>query len=257
MKMELAEGRSFDVKMSTDSLNYIVNEEAIKQMGIENPIGKSLRFWRDEPGTIIGVVKNFHHQSLHSPIEPIIIRLDPNQTWNVFAKLDNNHLSKTLGEIEELYKKYEPAYPFQYTFMDDKFKQMYSKELLVGTLSNYAAGLAIFISCLGLFGLTVYTTSQRTKEIGIRKVMGASIPRLVLMLTSKFTVLILLSLLIAFPASYFIMDNWMEDFTFRAGISLEKFLIAGGLALTIAWLTIGYQAIKVSVRNPIDALKYE
>ncbi len=257
MKMELAAGRVFSKDFATDSVNYIINEQTARAMGKDHPVGERLAFWGQE-GQIIGVVKDFHINSLYQAIEPTIIRLDPEDTWMLFVRVEAGKTQDALAGLETLYTTFNPDYPFTYRFLDENYERMYRSEIVIGSLANFFAILAVFIACLGLFGLASYTAEQRAKEIGIRKVLGATVPNLVALLSRDFITLVLIAFVLAAPVAYFALETWfLNDFAYRIEISWPIFLVAGLAALVIAWLTVSYQSIKASLANPVTALRTE
>ena len=256
MKMELASGRDFSRAHATDSVNYLVNERAAAVMGMTDPVGQRLTFWGQE-GEIVGVVKDFHIASLYDEIEPTVIRFDPERAQLIYVRTEAGHTPEAIANLEKVYKTFNPGYPFEYRFLDEQFEQTYQAEAVMGKLANYFAVLAVFIACLGLFGLAAFTAEQRTKEIGIRKVLGAPIATLVLLLSREFTVLVLVAFLITAPVSYFLMNGWLDKFAYHTSLGVGIFALAGVAALAIAWLTVSYQSIRTALANPVDALRTE
>jgi len=260
MGIELIGGRDFDPSYSLDSMNYLVNEAAAKKIGYKDPVGKELTVWGDK-GTIIGLMKDYHHNSLHVPIEPLILRLFKkswNSYWgNVIIKTEKGQTKQALASMERVYKKFNPGFPFKYYFTDDEIMNNYKAEYTVSKLSRYFAFLAIFISCLGLFGLVTFTAEQKTKEIGIRKVLGASVTGIIGMLSKDFIKLVLIAAVIAFPVAWWMMHKWLNDFEYRVNIGWWVFVVAGVAALLIALLTISFQSIKAAIANPVKSLRTE
>ncbi len=256
MDMDVVEGRTHSPAFGADSLSYVINETAALAMGMDQPIGQRLSFWGDE-GVIIGVVRDFHMASLYSEIEPTIIRFDPEQTWMLFVRSVPGQTEEAVASVEEAMKQFNPDYPFEYRFLDQQYDQMYRTEMTVGTLASSFAVLAIFIACLGLFGLASFMTEQRTKEIGIRKVLGADLSGLVLLLTGDFVKLVLIAIVIGIPLAYFGMNQWLSNFAYRIDIGPGTFIAAGLSALVIAWMTVSYQSIRAALSNPVDALRPE
>jgi putative ABC transport system permease protein len=257
-EMELAQGRDFSRDFPTDMQNYIVNEEAVKLMGFEDPVGKLFSIWQNE-GQIIGVVKNFHSRPLHNTIEPLVLTL-AQQNWgpsNVFLRISPENISQTLDDLAKIWKKFAPNYPFDFLFLDEDFEQLYSTDQRTGTIFKYFAILAIFISCLGIFGLAAFTAEQRTKEIGIRKVLGASISGIVSLISREFVILLTLANAIAWPIAYFLTKRMLNNYAYRTSITLWIFLIAGALAYSIALMTVSYQAFRAARIDPARALRYE
>jgi ABC-type antimicrobial peptide transport system permease subunit len=257
-EMELVDGRDFSRDFPTDIQNYIVNEEAIKFMGLEDPVGKLFSIWENE-GQIIGVVKNFHSRPLHNEIEPLVLTLAQNN-WGpnyVFLRIGPENISQTLDDLAKTWKKFAPNYPFDFQFLDEAFEQLYRTDQRTGTIFKYFAILAVFISCLGIFGLAAFTAELRTKEIGIRKVLGASLSGIVSLISREFVMLLTLANVIAWPIAYFLMKRMLNNYAYRTNITLWIFLIAGVLAYSIALLTVSFQAIKAARTDPARALRYE
>jgi len=219
--------------------------------------------WGDK-GTIIGLMKDYHHNSLKVPIEPLILRLFK-QSWtresgywgNVIVRTEKGKTKQAIASMEKLYKQYNPGFPFKYYFTDDEIAKNYKAEYTVSKLSKYFAFIAIFISCLGLFGLVTFTAEQKTKEIGIRKVLGASVTGIVRMLSKDFLKLVLIAAIIAFPVAWWAMHTWLANFAYRVDIGWWVFIVAGVAALLIALLTISFQSIKAAIANPVKSLRTE
>ncbi len=257
--MEVVQGRSFQSGSAADMNNFVINEEAAKYMGMENPIGQRLKFWQNE-GMIIGVVKNYHHVSLHREIMPHIFSVNPrnfNALRFIFIKIASQNIPDTLNYIRETTTKFAPSFPYEYAFLDQGLEDLYQNEQKLGKIFSTFAFLAIFISCLGIFGLASFTAEKRTKEIGIRKVMGASVSHIVMLLSKEFSRWILLANIIAWPIAWYAMHKWLQNFAYRSSMNPLLFLLAGMLSMIIAALPIGYQAIKAAVADPIDSLRYE
>ncbi|MFT5641776.1 MAG: putative ABC transport system permease protein [Cyclobacteriaceae bacterium] len=257
MVLELVTGRWFSKDYGSDSTKIVLNEAAIKVMGFtpEKAIGENIQLWEEYDLEIIGVIKDFHYQSIHSTVDPAMFRLD--ETEHVAVRLEKGNQMSTMKAIKELYESFSPGFIFEYEFLDQSYQELYSSEKRVGTLSAYFAGFAILISCLGLFGLAAFTAERRLKEIGIRKVLGASTTQIVLMLSNDFTKLVLLSIVLALPISYYFMNQWLDNFAYKIDLSIWIFVSAAMLSLAIAWLTVGYQAIKAANVNPAKCLKDE
>jgi putative ABC transport system permease protein len=255
--IEMKEGRTFSKIFGSDSSKIIFNEAAIKLMDIKDPIGKGVTQW-GENKQIIGITKDFHFESLYTKVNPLFFMLAPTG-WpmKVMIKINNGTEKETINELRKFYEKYNPGYVFQYKFLDDDYQAQYTGEKRVSILSSYFAGLAILISCLGLFGLAAFTAERRRKEIGIRKVFGSSRLNVVYLVTSEFAKLVVISILIALPISFLITRQWLNSFAFRIDLEWRFFLIAGLSAMLIAWLTIGTQAIKTANINPTECLKDE
>jgi putative ABC transport system permease protein len=256
MQVTVIAGRDFSEDLA-DSANYLINEKALRIIGYKDPIGMPLTFWGIK-GTIIGVVKDFHFNSLHVPIEPLIVRLSKGRAWGVaLIRMVPEKTSVALASLEDLHKKLNPEFIFNYQFADEAFTSLYQSEMVVKQLSGYFAFLAIFISSLGLLGLVIFTAEQRTKEVGIRKVLGASISQIATLLSKDFIKLVAISILLSTPVSYYIMKNWLKNFEYQTTIQWWIFVAAAGGAIVIALLTISFQAIKAALANPINSLRSE
>ena len=259
-KIKMVAGRGFSREFGTDTTQAMVlNEAAVKMFGYTSPqqaIGKRFKQWGRE-GKIIGVMKDFHFRSLQQPIKPLSMRIEPGGNNLVSVNVSAANLPATIAAIEKKWKELIPNRPFSYYFLDEFFDRQYRSEERFGKLFLNFAILAIFISCLGLLGLASYSTMQRTKEIGIRKVLGASVSNIVNLLSKDFLKLVAISSLIAFPVAWFAMNKWLQDFAYRIGVSWWIFLMAGILATLIALFTISFQAIKAAIANPVKSLRTE
>ena len=256
LNIQVVEGRSFSKTFATDTLNYIVNEAAVKLMNVNSPIGKSMRFWGEENGKIVGVVKDFHFNSLHNQIAPMIIRCRPNYTWLFYIKTTAGNTQDAIAHMQKTHQKFS-ALPFTYHFLDQAIENGYKEEQKIQQLSSIFALFAIIISCLGLFGLAMFTANQRIKEIAVRKILGANIFVLFKLLSKDFIKLVGLALLIAVPISWYVMNNWIQSFAFHITIQWWMFVLAGALLLFIALLTVSYQTLKVATANPVKSLRTE
>lgn len=258
-EMELAAGRSFSKDISTDSMAYLINEAAARQLGWENPLGQRLSMpaVEREPAPIIGIVKDFHYRSLHEPIAPLYFFME--KTWysQFNLKLDANRIDETLALLEEAWIGIEPNHPFRYTFFDQSFGALHAADRRTGRIIRWFTFLAIFITCLGLLGLSTYTAERRTKEIGIRKVFGASAGQIWLLLSKEILVLVGASVVIATPIAWLVTSNWLENFAYNINLGVGIFLLAGVLAIGIALLTVGYRTMRSALSDPVDALRYE
>jgi len=251
MHLKLKEGHDFSRDFGTDATGYIVNETAVKKIGYQNAIGQPLS-WGDQHGKIIGVLKDFHFSSLHEAIEPLIIRFSENQNWGtILVRTQAGKTKQALAALAKVCKELNSKYPFTYQFSDQEYARLYNNEQLVSKLSNYFAFLAIFISCLGLFGLATFTAEQRTKEIGVRKVLGASVPDIVALLSANFLKPVAVAMLIAFPISWYVMNEWLQKFAYKINIDWWMFAFAGLPVIGIALLTVSYQSIKAAFSNPV------
>ena len=257
MDIKILEGRDFSKDFATDSVGYIVNEAALKKIGYKDPVGKPLTFW-EKKGTIIGVAKDFHFNSLHEPINPLIIRYGEKETYGaVLVRTDPGKTKQAIANLEKLCKQLNPQFPFTYSFSDEEYQKLYKSEQVISKLANSFAFLAIFISCLGLLGLAMFTAEQRTREIGIRKVLGASVTALFTLMSREFIFLVCIALLIASPVAWWLMNNWLQNYAYRTPISWWMFLLAGTLAIIIALITVSFQATKAAIANPIKSLRTE
>jgi len=256
--MQIIQGRSFSREHPTDRENYILNEAALKITELESPIGKMFSCWEDE-GTIIGIVRDFHASSLHDPIKPVIFTMSQRHGSYryVFVKIKPDDIAGTIAYLESKAVEFAPNYPFEFQFLDDVFNRQYGADQRRSKIYQYFTVLAIFISCLGLFGMASFTTEQRTKEIGIRKVLGAAVPDIMALISRDFLVLLIVSNVIAWPMAYFLVDNLLNNYAYRTGISGWIFLASGLAAILIALLTISIKIIRTARSNPVDSLRYE
>lgn len=218
-------------------------------------VGKTITLW-DVPGTVIGVVKDFNFKPVQTRIEPLIMNLN---TWGGIAvvRIQPGKTEATLKALNDIHASLNPAFPFTYNFLDQDLDNQYKGEQRVGSLFNLFAILAIFISCLGLYGLSAYMTEQRSKEIGVRKVLGASVFNVVYLLSQKFTKLIIIAIIIAIPLSWYMISNWLNGFAYRVEIGWAVFVLASVAAVFIAWLTVSYESIKAAIANPVKSIKAE
>jgi len=254
MKFNVLDGRSFSPEFA-DSNNYILNEAAIAYTGIEDPVGK--RFKHNEvEGIIVGVVQNFNYKSIRTKVEPLVIRQGSYNHYMI-SRINSKNMPDTIKKLESIWKSNFPEYPFELHFMDSDFENLYETEQRTGKVFNYFTILAIIICCLGLFGLASFTTEQRTKEIGVRKVLGASVAQIVGLLSSSYLKWVLIANLIAWPAAWYIMNKWLENFAYRIKINPLLFLLAGAAACSVALLTVSIQTVKAANSNPVKALKWE
>lgn len=257
MKLQLLEGRDFSKDLAVDSANYLINESALQKIGYKDPIGMSLSLWGTK-GQIIGVLKDFHFNSLHEPINPLIIKLGEKDDWgSVLIRTEPGKTKQALSGLQAICKKLNPQFPFSYQFADEDYQSLYKNEQVTKRLADYFSILAIFISCLGLLGLAIFTADQRTKEIGIRKVVGASVGDIVTMLSKDILKLVVISSIIAPPVAWFFMKRWLQDYAYRVNISWWIFLLAAALAIVIALITISFQTVKSAMANPVKSLRTE
>jgi hypothetical protein len=256
--VELLEGRAYSKEFPTDSSRIIFNEAGIRAMNMENPIGKHIKLWEEYDLEIVGVVKDFHFQSLHDVVKPLFMFLRPENTWNIMIRIEGGGKEKEIIEsLDKFYSAYNPGFTFDYKFQDEEYTRMYAAEQRVATLSGYFAGFAIIISCLGLFGLAAFTAERRLKEIGIRKALGSSATNIVVLLSSDFTRMVLIAIILGLPVSYWLLHEWLQRFAFHIELEVWYFLLAGSIALFIAWLTVASHAIRAANINPVDCLRDE
>jgi ABC-type antimicrobial peptide transport system permease subunit len=257
MNLQMLAGRDFSKDYGTDSVSFLLNETAVKRIGLTNPVGKPIT-WGRHPGKIIGVMKDFHFNSLHETIEPLIMRLDENWTWGtILVRIKAGKTKQAIAALQKICKGVNPKFPFTYQFSDLEYAKLYASEAVISKLSNIFAFLAIFISCLGLFGLATFTAEQRTKEIGVRKVLGASSTNIVKLLSANFLKPIILAFLIAFPAAWYAMNNWLQQYAYKIDMHWWMFVLAGVLTICIAFITVSYQSIKAAIANPVKSLRTE
>ncbi|GAB4021897.1 ABC transporter permease [Spirosoma koreense] len=256
MNIKLLDGRDFRTDSPADSTNYLINEATAKLMGMKDPVGKEVSFWPGK-GRVIGLMKDFHLNSLHQAIAPLILCFDVRNTSYLMAKTRAGQTQQAIAELERTAKAFNPNYPFNYHFLDEEYESMYRSEQQVNTLINYFGVLAILISCLGLFALAAFTAEQRTKEIGVRKVLGASVSNIVGLLSRDFLLLVLMALVIASPLAWWALNTWLGSFAYQTELPWWIFAVAGVLAVTIAFLTVSYQSIKAALVNPVTSLRSE
>lgn len=260
--VDFAEGRDFDPNIQQDEQEaFIINEAAVEWLGLKNPVGSKFNYtYNVDPikeGKIIGVTENFHYASLHTEVEPIMIHIYQPYNRYLIIRLNTENIQRTVARIENSWTEALPSIPFSYFFLDSFYDNLYTAEANMGTIITYFALLAIIIACLGLFGLASYITEQRTKEIGIRKILGASMASIVKSLSYEFMILVLISNIIAWVPAYLLMQNWLNDFAYRTGIAIWIFALATIVAFIIAFITISFQSIKAAMANPVNAIKYE
>jgi len=263
LKMDMAQGRFFSREFPTDSHAAILNEKAAKLLGWDNPIGKRINNWSTERGnfTVIGVIKDYHYESLHQEIRPQALFLIGGYYNRVESyisvRLNTENVSETVKFVGSTWNAFAPGKPFEYSFLDGDYDNLYTNERQTRSLFSIFSFLAIFIACLGLFGLAAFVADRKTKEIGIRKILGSSVTKIVNNLNKSFVKWVLIANLIAWPAAWYFMNKWLRNFAYRIELSWWMFVLAAVLALLVALLTVSFQSIKAALKNPADALRYE
>lgn len=256
LNIAMKEGRPYSREYVADTNKIIFNEAAVEFMGMTSPIGKKVTIWGKDL-EIVGVMKDFNFQSLHEKIKPLFARLSPKDAYRFMLKIKPGKETAAIDQLEQVYKRYNPGFPLNASFLDESYQRLYAAENRVSVLSRCFAGLAILISCLGLFGLAAFNIQRRSREIGIRKVLGASVGRLVLLLSRDYLKLIGFSLLIAFPVAWWMTGNWLQSFVYHIQRGWGIFLLAGFVVILLTFLTISFQSIKAAVVNPSRSLKSE
>ena len=254
-KMQILDGAGFTGSVS-DSVHFVLNETAVKAARIKDPVGKKFKLW-NKNGTIIGVVKDFHFASMKQTIEPVIFYYQPNEMNRIFIRTNGINADKVIASAEHLWKKYNSGFTFHYAFLDDAFNELYKTEQQTGLLFNIFAGIAIFISCLGLFGLAAYTAQTRIREIGVRKVLGSSVAGIVELLAKDFMKLVLIGIVIAVPIAWYVMSKWLQNFAYRVEVQWWIFAVSGFLAFLVAMFTVSFQSVKAALMDPVKSLKSE
>jgi len=258
LKIEMAAGRTFSRKFASDSGRaWLVNEEVAKLMGLAPAAVVGKRFVWGVEGTIVGVMKNFHYQSVRNAVEPLAVIVAPEEYRFTIVRLKAGEIPAALQEVKKTWQNVFPQYPCEYRFFDEDFGLMYQNDERMGSLLKVFAGLAVIIACLGLFGLASYTAEQRTKEIGVRKFLGASSPGIVFLLSREFAKWVMIANIVAWPCAYLLMKNWLQGFAYRSAIAWWLFALTGAGTLAIALLTVSFQAVRAARANPVDSLRYE
>ncbi|MEP7231223.1 MAG: ABC transporter permease [Ginsengibacter sp.] len=264
MGFQLLTGRDFNPQMPTDSFGYILNETAVKQLGwkLQDAVGKTLSTFGDGPddmiqGRVIGVVKDFHFEDFTNTVKPLLVGVNPHFWWNVAVRVDPENISATLSFLQKQWKTFQPDYPFEYYFEDQNFSKLWSSDQKLTVILEVFTGIAMGIACIGLFGLSVFAAERRIKEIGIRKVLGASVSHVAILLSKDFIMLVAVAILIATPLAWWAANNWLQGFAYRINISWWIFIVAGISAILIALLTVSFQAIKAAIANPVKSLRTE
>jgi putative ABC transport system permease protein len=263
--LEIVAGRNFDKERSTDQLRKcLLNETAVRALGLEELVGTILH--HDDLGgssfpvrdvEVIGVIKDFHYQTLRNPIQPQMFGWNNGWHWMASVRISSENVTATIAHIEKTWKEFSPEFPFNFHFVDDLVEGIYRSEERLAKTIGYFAGLGIFIACLGLFGLAAFVAEQRTKEIGVRKVLGASVVGILVLLSKEFSKWVVVANVVAWPLAYWGMNKWLSDFAYRTDIGVWPFVLSAILALAIATATVSYQSLKAATANPIDSLRYE
>ncbi|QIP15148.1 FtsX-like permease family protein [Spirosoma aureum] len=256
LKVPLQSGRGFSPQFSTDSVGVIINEAAVRRMKFRQPLKQMIRV-NNKDYQVIGVAKDFHIASIHQPIEPTVILYDTKKFSYFFARLDDQNQANTLRQLAATYQSLRPGAPFSFQFVDQEYERVYQSELQIGTLANWFSVIAIFISCLGLFGLASFSVERRTKEIGVRKVLGASVTSVFVLLNREFIGLVLISLVLAVYPVWYIMNGWLDKFAYHVQIGGGVFVLVGLLSLAIALVTVSLQSIRAALKNPVKSLRTE
>jgi putative ABC transport system permease protein len=256
--IELIEGRNFSDRIATDEKStYILNEAAVKQIGWDKTIGQPFRVWDEEMGQVIGVVKDFHFKSLHQTIEPLVIYYKTDWSWSAAVRFNTAYIASAIQTMEEAWREFEPDIPFSYTFLDKDFDRHYRSEERLGHLLGAFTFLAMFIACLGLLGLAAFSIQIRMKEIGIRKVLGASVLEILRLFSMEFLKLVLFAFILAVPLGFWLMHSWLQNFAYRISVGFLPFLVSGLTTLLIALLTVCSQITRAAQSNPADIMRYE
>ncbi len=259
-EMDVVQGRNFSKEISSDSIAYLVNEEAVRQLGWDDPLNKSLSMPAigRPPGPIVGVLKDFHFRSLKEKIGPVLLFIPPSSWFGMYTiRIRANHMENGIDAIEQTFKKFDPDHPFTYSFFDETYGQLYQAENRLAKIVRLFTGIGIFIACMGLFSLASFMTEQRIKEIGIRKVMGASVKSITLMLTKDLLLLVFIGLLIAIPVGYYLIENWLSAFVYRITLGSDVFILTGLFVIVLSWATISYRIVQAGLMNPVDSLRNE
>jgi putative ABC transport system permease protein len=254
MGMTIVEGRDFDINLASDSAAVIINQKMAKKLALEKAIGSRINNY--QTWNVIGVVEDFHFESMKQDIEPLAMVLGNSPTI-LSIKMNTTNLPEAIESITALWKKFAPNQPVRFSFLDQSYAKMYDDVKRMGQIFTSFAVFAIIVACLGLFALSAFMIEQRMKEISIRLVLGASIKNIVRLLTQNFVILVAISFMLATPIAWYVMQKWLEDYAYRVNVSWDVFLVAGGLSILIALLTISYQAIRAALANPVNGLRSE
>jgi ABC-type antimicrobial peptide transport system permease subunit len=256
--MNIIAGRDFSKEFPVDAStqSFIVNATAVKAMALKNPVGSKFTLYRNN-GQIVGVVEDFHFKSLQKEIEPLVMRIEPQRDSYIFVKFRSEQTEEAIASVRKIYNLFNPDFPLQYTFLDDAVEQLYSSEQRTNTIFNYFTFIAILISCLGLYGLASYMAQQKSKEIGIRKVLGASIMNIMANSSREFILLVCVANAIAWPLAYLAMNNWLHNFAYRIKMDPFLFIYAGLASTLLGLLTVSYHTVKSALTNPVNSIRHE
>jgi ABC-type antimicrobial peptide transport system permease subunit len=266
LEIEIARGRDFTKDISTDAEGaLLMNQAMVDRLGWKDGVGEQAELFFKEGGKIlpmyqtvvVGVIDNFNFRDLTTPMQPILIKIDPRRFNHIFARIDSRRIAESIDFLKNTWNGFQFEQPFEFTFLADDMNRVYKSVENFAAVARYGTLFAIFIACLGLFGLASFTVEKRTKEIGIRKVLGATVPKLIQLISREFLTLVLLANIIAWPVAYYAMKVWLQNFAYRTSIEFWTFLVAAGLAFLIALLTVSYQSLKAALANPIESLRYE
>jgi putative ABC transport system permease protein len=255
--LRIVAGRNFASGHPTDSSGFLINEAAAALLGWDDPIGKKLAIGGGAAGPIVGVIQDFHYASLHNLIEPAFF---PFRRWRpsaIAVRIRPGDAADAVADVRKLWDEFVPQRPFTYSFLDQEYDELYRSEHQMARIFATFSGLALFIACLGLFGLASYVAVQRTREIGIRKVLGATAPSITFLLTREFAVFVLIGFAVAVPLVYVGMERWLESFAYRIDIGPNVFILAGAAVLVVALVSVSFQAIRAALADPVKSLRYE
>jgi ABC-type antimicrobial peptide transport system permease subunit len=258
LKLEFVQGRNFSPEFPSDSSGFVINQKAAALLGFDDPIGQTITYtmFGEQEGKIIGVIKDFHNEDIHAPMDPVIFTFGPEKYLNnLFVRYADGHLEEALNHIKTVFNKFQPGIPLPYSFLDSDFEDQFYQEKLLGNLSVWFTIIALIIAGLGLFGLTMFNAQRRTKEIGVRKVLGASITQVLILLFQDFFLPVMISFLLAFPLAYYLMEQFLEGYAFRIDIPVMTFILVGIATIGFVMLTVSYQSFQAAMKNPVESLK--
>ena len=257
LDLNLKSGRNFDSNRLVDSLSFLINEKAAKMLGWDQPLGKKLSYDGVRFGQVVGIMEDYHYESMHSEVDPLILVHSVRPRGNVSIKINTSEISKALESVQQTWMALSPKAPLNYSFLDDDFDSLYIKEGKMSSLFSWSTMLAIFVACLGLYGLAIFNAERRTKEIGVRKILGASVPNILSLMTKEYFFIIVLALILSIPITWHFTNKWLMEFAYSTSLSWWIFAIAGLITMLVSILTIGFQSIKVAYSGPVDNLRVE